>query len=201
MSNRKLAALPLAFAALGLAACTVEAGPTISGERLAEAAADALEGEIGTRPEVDCGSDSIIVTQDKEVDCVLTDPATGLEYDTTVTFTGVDGDDWNIQVDVADEANNGEAEPTEDQGAEAESELSIAGADLAAAAADALEAQVGQRPDIDCGDLQITIYEGRQTYCTLIDAASGAEYEVTIDVTGIEGESFNFDVSVADTPK
>ncbi|WP_051703934.1 DUF4333 domain-containing protein [Glycomyces sp. NRRL B-16210] len=203
MPIRKLAALPLAIAVIGLSACTFEAGQTVSGEKLAEAAEDALEGEIGSRPDVDCGDDSIIVSQDKEVDCLLTDPATGLEYDTTVTFTGVDGDEWSIQVDVASEANNGEAEESEapaNEGADG-TELSIAGSDLAAAAADALEAQVGSRPDIDCGDLQITIYEGRQTYCTLTDAASGEEYEVTIDVTSIEGEQFNFDVQVASTPK
>lgn len=202
---RKLAAtaVPLVLAVIGLSACTVEAGPTVSGEKLAEAAADALEGQLGARPEVDCGGDDIIVSQGKKVDCLMTDPASGSEFDATVTFTGVDGAEWNITVDVAAEPNGSGSEPSETDTTESTSSgaaLEISAEKLAAAAADALEGEIGTRPQIDCGDLNLTIYEGRKTYCQLIDSSTGAEYEVTISVTSIDGEAFEFDVQVANTP-
>jgi hypothetical protein len=196
---RCTAVLPIALAALGLAACSAEAGPTVSGEDLA----DALEEQIGQRPEVDCGDDSIIVSQDKEVDCLLHDPSTGSEFDTTVTFTGVDGQDWDIDVQVASEPNGGDttesaAEETSSAAPPAdEAGLEIPAEDLAAAAADALEEQVGMRPESD--GIDIPIYEGRQTYCDLIDGES--VYEVTITVASIEGTAFDFDIVVADAPK
>jgi hypothetical protein len=100
MRNRELIAAPAALALLALAACTFEAGPTIAGADLAAAAADVIEEQTGARFDVDCGDDRIIVTQDKEVECVTHDPTTGLDLDTTVTFTVVDGDDWRIRVEV-----------------------------------------------------------------------------------------------------
>lgn len=96
-----------------------------------------------------------------------------------------------------------EAAPSEESSEPAADDagLEINGEKLATAAEDALEEQLGTRPDIDCTDLNITIFEGRQHYCTLLDAATGDEYEVTLSVTSIEGEMFNFDIVVADTPK
>lgn len=100
---RFLIALPLGLAAAALAACTVTT--SVSGADLAEAAEDALEAEVGQRPDIDCGDADIDAEQDKEVTCVLTDPTSGTEYDTTVTFTGVDGTEWDIDVQVATEPN------------------------------------------------------------------------------------------------
>lgn len=139
MPDRKLALLPLAFAVVGLSACTIIAGEPSGGAAPAESESTSESTEA-----VESASES------ESAD------GTGLEI------------------------------PAED---------------LATAAADALEAQIGSRPDIDCGELDLTIFVDRQTYCTLIDAATGSEYEVTITVTGIDGEMFNFDVEVADTPK
>ncbi|MCH7231880.1 DUF4333 domain-containing protein [Glycomyces sp. L485] len=205
MPIRKLAALPLAVGALALSACSVEAGPTISGEDLAEAAADALEPQIGARADVDCGDDSIIVSQDKEVDCVTTDPATGEELDTTVTFTGVEGDDWNIQVEVApaevDEDGVAEEDQTEsDDSAEDQGRLELPAEQLADEAANVLEAQNGSRPEIDCGSVNIEIYVDRQHFCTLTDPANGSEYATTITITEVDGSQFKFNVSVASEP-
>lgn len=206
MTSHRLVALPLGVAALAtmaLSACSVEAGFTVTGDELADNAAGALEEQIGQRPELDCGSEDIILTEGKEVPCTLTDPTTGSEYDTTVTITKVDGTEYEIQVQVADEPKGGDsAAASEDPTSSGdEAGLEIAATDLATAAADALEAQVGQRPTIDCGDLDITIYEGRTTYCDLIDDASGEIYEVTLTVTTIEGTNFEFDVAVASEPK
>lgn len=101
---RRLIALPFALAVLGLAACSFEAGPTVSADDLADLAEGALEEQVGVRPDLDCGDDdSIVVTQDKEVECTLSEG--GVEYDAVVTFTNVDGREYEISVEVADEAN------------------------------------------------------------------------------------------------
>lgn len=204
MHNRTLTLLPLALTAAALSACSFEAGPTVSGESLAEAAADALEGELGSRPEVDCGDEDIIAEEGKEVDCTVADPATGEEYDGTVSFTGVDGDEWSIEVSVPGEPSGGSAgEPTqgsdEETGEQGGSGDTVSAADLASAAADALEEQVGSRPEIDCGDVDIVPEEGRTVYCTLIDG--GAEYETTVTFTGVDGGQWSIDVQVASEPK
>ena len=103
MISRKLMALPVGLAVAALAACSGTS--TISGEELAESAEDALEEEIGERPDIDCGEDDIEPEEGMEVTCVLSDPASGTEYDTTITFTSADGDDWDFDIQVAETAN------------------------------------------------------------------------------------------------
>jgi hypothetical protein len=209
--SRELAALPFALALLGLAACTAEAGPTVSGQELADLAADALEKETGSRPDLDCGDDSIIVTQDKEVDCLATSTETDAEYDATVTFTSVDGTEYEISVEVASEPNGAPSEaPTSDP---AENDTSAPAADansivvpapeFAAAVADAVAAEWGAGNDIDCGDAATrTLYEGAIHSCVLLDVSTDAEYTITITVTSIdvEANTFNFEAVVDDTP-
>nr|WP_277605797.1 DUF4333 domain-containing protein [Glycomyces sp. L485] len=201
--------MPLALVALGLSACTAEAGLTVPGEDLADLAADALEEQTGARPDIDCGDDSIIVSQDKEVDCTATSTETGAEYDTVVTFTSVDGREYEISVEVASEPNGAESEaptsaPAEDDASEPAAdaaELQIAAEDLASAVADALVEQLGSRPEIDCGkDITRTLHAGAIHYCELIDASTGEEYNITITITGVEGSQFNFSAEVSDTP-
>lgn len=79
--------------------------------------------------------------------------------------------------------------------------LQVEAEKVATAAEDALEPVIGSRPDIDCGELSHHVYVDREIYCTLHDPANGDEYEVKMTVTGIEGETFQFDIEVADTPK
>ncbi|GAA2169552.1 MULTISPECIES: hypothetical protein [Glycomyces] len=142
MPIRYTAVLPVALAALGLAACSAEAGPTVSG----------IDVQVAAEPNGGEAAES------------------------------------------AAEETSSAAPPADEAG------LEIPAEDLASAAADALEEQVGMRPEIDCGDgIDIIIYEGRQTYCDLIDGES--VYEVTITVTSIEGTAFDFDIEVADAPK
>ncbi|WP_187350641.1 DUF4333 domain-containing protein [Glycomyces terrestris] len=212
MSVRTLALLPAAAACFGLAACGLFGPPTVTAAEVAEAAEDALEADIGQRPEIDCGDDDrIAVEEGAEVDCVLDDPATGEEYDATVTFTGVDGGEWHADVEVASAPNGGgaaepspSAEPTEPESSAppaGDTGLAVEASRLAAATADALAAQLGDRPEVDCGDVNLTIYVDRMTYCSMIDPATGDEYEVTITVTSIEGQNFEFDIEVADEPR
>ncbi|MEU6249478.1 hypothetical protein [Glycomyces sp. NPDC047010] len=103
------------------------------------------------------------------------------------------------------ESSSAEAQPSQEESsappADDSQSLAIEASRLAAASEDALEAQLGYRPEIDCGEVNIMIYVDRQTYCSLIDTADGAEYQVTITVTSIEGQEFNFDIAVDDVPQ
>jgi hypothetical protein len=214
---RNLAVLPIALAVIGLAACTAEARPTVSGEDLADLAADALEEETGARPDMDCGTDSIIITEDKEVDCTATSTQSGTEYDAVVTFTDVDGTDYRIGVEVASEPNGAESEaPASDP---AEEDTSQSGTDeawggegdtawvrvtaeqFAAAVADALVEELGSRPEIYCGEgTTRTLMAGAIHSCELVDAAAGERYNITITIESIVDGQFNFTAELADTP-
>jgi hypothetical protein len=181
----------------------------VSGEDLAELAAEALEDQTGARPDMDCGTDSVIVTQDKEVDCVATSTESGAEYDAVVTFTSVDGTDYEIGVEVAAEPNGGESEapastPDAEDTTQAASDgtgLTVTAEEFAAAVADALEAEWGSLPEIDCGEgTTRTLYKDAIHYCEAVDAATGDRYGITITIISIEGNVFNFSAELADTP-
>ncbi|MEU5153109.1 hypothetical protein [Glycomyces sp. NPDC021274] len=60
---------------------------------------------MGQRPEIDCGEEDIEVVEGESVTCLLTDPSTGSEIDTTVTFETVDGTEYSLDVQVADTVN------------------------------------------------------------------------------------------------
>lgn len=198
-------ALPLTFTFFALSACSLFS-QTISGDDLAEAAADALETEIGVRPDVDCGDEDITPEEGKEVDCTVADPDDGQELDAVVTFTGVDGDQWNIEVEVlpaegtADETQSEPAEEETEDSAVAPGEGEVSADAIATAAEDALEAEVGQRPEVDCGDVNYVPENGRTVYCTLIDPSTGEEYSTTVTFTGVEGDTWNVQVEVASQP-
>jgi hypothetical protein len=99
-----LLALPAALAVAALAACSFGT-PTVPADDLATLAEDALEEQVGQRPEIDCGDEDVEVVEGESVTCLLTDTTTGSEMDTTVTFETVDGTDYSIDVQVADAVN------------------------------------------------------------------------------------------------
>ncbi len=71
--------------------------------------------------------------------------------------------------------------------------------DVATAAEDSLEQQVGIRPDVTCPeDLEAEV--GAETRCTLTVDGDPEEYGVTVTVTAVEGEEAQFDVVVDDRP-
>ncbi len=99
---RRAAALALATGALvALGACS-SGTPTASADDIADLASDALEDEVGQRPDsMDCGSEDVEIVEGNTVDCTLT--AGGDELGATVTIDSVDGNDYSITVQV-DEA-------------------------------------------------------------------------------------------------
>ena len=77
--------------------------------------------------------------------------------------------------------------------------MSLAADDVATAAEDALEAQIGARPDIVCLE-DLAAEEGAETRCTLTAGDDPAEYGVTVTVTAVDGTDAEFDVEVDGQP-
>jgi hypothetical protein len=76
---------------------------------------------------------------------------------------------------------------------------SLAADEVATGAEDALEKQVGARPDISCpADLKAEV--GAEAHCTLTAGEDPTEYGVTVTVTSVDGNTANFDVQVDDQP-
>jgi hypothetical protein len=104
--TRTLALLTIAVAAFGLAGCSFSIGNahpvSVSSDRVAEVAEDALEEQVGQRPDIDCGSEDVPLEEDASRTCVLTDPASGTEYDAEVVLSDIDGDTFHVDVQVAD---------------------------------------------------------------------------------------------------
>jgi Domain of unknown function (DUF4333) len=66
-------------------------------------------------------------------------------------------------------------------------------------AEDALEEQVGTRPDITCPE-ELPAEVGAETECTLTAGDDPAEYPVSVRVSSVEGDTANFDIEVGDAP-
>ncbi len=92
-----------------LAGCTFSAGANLtqSAEEVADVAARALEEQVGTRPDLDCGDEQVDLIDGETVDCVLTDPNTGTSFETEVTITNVDGSKYAVDVQVGTEPIQG----------------------------------------------------------------------------------------------
>ena len=104
LSLGALVALP---ASLLLAGCSfsASAGLTVPASDIEDTAAGALEEQVGTRPDLDCGDERVKLVDDTTVDCTLTDPSSGSEYDAVVTISDVEGAKYHVAVQVADTAN------------------------------------------------------------------------------------------------
>jgi hypothetical protein len=76
---------------------------------------------------------------------------------------------------------------------------SLAADDVADGAEDALEAEVGTRPEVSRPeDLDAEV--GAETRCTLSVDGDPEEYGLTVRVTSVEGDTANFDVQVDEQP-
>lgn len=104
MRNRLAPLAVLAVAAGVLLSSCTSVYLLVSPEQVATAAEDALEAQVGSRPEMDCGTDDVKLVNNTKVDCILTDPATGEKFEAPVTISDVDGTDYRVNVSVSDEA-------------------------------------------------------------------------------------------------
>jgi hypothetical protein len=75
----------------------------------------------------------------------------------------------------------------------------LSASDVASAAEDALEQEVGTRPDISCPD-ELPVEKGATTRCTLTAGDDDARYGVTVTVIGADDDP-NIKVRVDDAPQ
>ena len=76
----------------------------------------------------------------------------------------------------------------------------VAAATVAKAAEDALQQQVGTRPDVSCPhDLPAKV--GATTRCTLTAEGLDGTYGITVTVRSVENGKAHFDVKVDDQPQ
>ena len=148
--------------------------PEVEGSDVATAVEDKLEDEVGTRPDIDCGSDPVKLEVTASLTCVLTDPGSGLEYDVVVTFTSVSGSDYTFDFKVADSPNN-PPEPTVDPQAP-----TVTGDDIAALVVTALSPSLPAPPEVNCPEPVVDIIVGNTTYCQYEDEDGSHDVEVTI---------------------
>jgi len=174
--NLSLVVTVIAAGAL-LSGCTFSLTPQIlevPGSDVATVVEDKLEEQVGTRPDVDCGTESVQLEVGNTLTCVLTDPDNALEYDVVVTFTSVQGTDYTFDFTVADTPNNPPT-PTVDPQAP-----TVPGSDIAALVVTALTPQLEAPPQVSCPEPEVEISVGNVTYCTFTDAQGTHDVEVTI---------------------
>ncbi len=178
MRTRILTVVPVAGLVLALlAGCTFSVGldtaPTVPPEDLEILAADELENVTGVRPTIDCGDEDIRVKAGSAVTCLLVDPVAGLEFDTVLTFTDVDGDRYAFDIEVADVPNNA-PQPTAEPGA------SVPVGDLESLAIRALTPQLGFVPEVTCDATEVEIVVGATVACSYPSPAGTVDAVVTI---------------------
>ena len=95
MTGRSRVLIAVPVLALGLTAC----GLTVAADEVATAAEDALEEQVGTRPDIVCPED-LEAEVGAETRCTLTAGDDPTDYGVTVTVTAVDGGDAEFDVEV-----------------------------------------------------------------------------------------------------
>lgn len=112
MTARRGRLLVTLAATLALSACSFSFSAGTAKEpadKVAELAMDALEEEVGQGPDaLDCGDEDVTIREGNEIDCVLTHQ--GVEFDTAVTISDVDGSRYTVNVEVASTPNPSEEE-------------------------------------------------------------------------------------------
>jgi hypothetical protein len=197
MRTSRLALLVAAgLIATALTGCTFSASATASPDEIASLAEDALEAEVGQRPEIDCGEDSIPLKQGTTVTCLLTDPASDLEADADVTLTKVDGNNVTVSVKVADTPNNApDEESTEAPSDDTAGTLTLTAEEIAKTAEKALtDAAVLTNPGVVCPGATHDVSTGYSLECTVIQG--GDQYAATVTVTEVEGTSYEVNVII-----
>ena len=192
MRSRSLsAAAVVTLAATLLSGCVFSAGvntaPRVSPEALATAAADELEKTVGLRPEIDCGDEQIPVEEDTTVTCLLVDPATGLEFDTVITFTSVEGSRYEIDIQVAEVPNNA-PEPTAEPGATVPVE------DIEALAITALNNVLDYVPEVTCEGSDVEIVVGNTVDCTY--TSPDGDVDAVVTITEFDATSGRYSIRV-----
>lgn len=190
-----LVGVPLAAALLLLAGCTFTTTHSAPADEIASLAEDALEQQVGARPDIDCGADSIPLVEGSVIDCVLTDPETGDVLDAAVTLSTVEGSHLTVSVKVAaDPETPAEPdEPSSDSGSDTVGTLTLTAAEIATTAENAL-ASVDVNGAVACPGSTHQVSAGFALDCTLIQG--GDQYTATVTITAVDGNQYSVNVTV-----
>ncbi|CAN5378533.1 hypothetical protein BH09ACT4_BH09ACT4_19270 [soil metagenome] len=196
MRSRNLSlVVAAAAAALMLICCTFSLTPQIpvvAGSDVAKVVEDKLEAQVGSRPNVDCGTDDVQLEVGNTLTCVLTDPGTALEYDVVVTFTEVKGTDYGFDFKVADSPNN-PPQPTVNPDAP-----TVTGEDIAALVVTALSPQLPVPPQVTCPEPEVTIAVDNTTFCSYDDETGTHDVTVTITTYDPAAGTYTINAEVTD---
>lgn len=169
-----------AVGVVALVAVLAGCGQTVDSGDLTDQVSAAVEDASGSAPDgVDC-PDALDAEEGATTTCEV---KVGDEsYDTGVEVTGVDGDTAEFDVDVPEELRV----------------LRVAAADVEEQVTTQLTEQVGVAPEAVTCPEDLVGEQGATTTCTL--ESEGEEYDVAIEVTGVEGTNVNFSIEVASEP-
>ena len=178
--------------------------PTVDIDDITDTAETALEDEFDTRYRVECGDDTVQLVVDEQLDCTATNRNTDLEYDAEITISAVSGAKFEIDVELADEANNaGETteddEPTEDPTDEPSEDdtdsdgPTVTGEDFAEVVADGLGTIGYDATDVECLSNNVEIFEGNIEYCFFTDE-NGDELTVEATINDFDESSGQYEV-------
>lgn len=194
MGVRSTSAVAVSAVVIALLAGCGGAPLVASAEDIADTAENALEDEVGSRPKIDCGSENIELTVGLVIDCVLTDPASGAQFDSPVTIEKIEGTDYTVGVQVGDAPISSPGpEPTVEP--DSSGIPTVPGADIANLAAGALESVLGYLPDLACHEEAVQIVVGNTTDC-LFDDDEGVTHDVRVEITEFDGSNYSINAEV-----
>ena len=194
MSIRLASIATIAAASVALLAGCTATTLSAAAEDIATTAENALEEQVGSRPEIDCGAGEIELKVGLVVDCVLTDPTTGEQFDAPVTIEAIEGSTYTVGVQVGDAPINApEPEPTVEP--DPSGNPTVPGDDIAQLAAGALESVLGFLPELACPEAQVQIVVGNTTFCSF-DDEQGVAHDVRVDITEFDGSNYSINAEV-----
>jgi hypothetical protein len=165
---------------LGLSGCALTPAISIPGATIAGQAEEALASQIDNFT-IDCGEDAVSLVDGATVDCVLSDSA-GATYAAVVTISGVNGVQYQIDVQVPDLFHAG-AESVDSDGS-----MTATPVEIATVASGALAPQLGFQPVVTCAE-GITIAVDNAVRCEIADV-DGTVATVLITITSVNGNAY-----------
>ena len=197
MTNR-IGSLAVVGVVLVLSACTFSGTRTAPAPHVASSAEDVLEERTGVRPEIDCGTQQVKLVGGTLVDCILTEPASGDRYKAPVLISDVDGSDFSVKVNVAEDpvGSTPPPEPTQTALPIPEDAPIATGVVLAELVEQAIASELDYVPIVSCF-LDTAIVVGNTADCILTDG-EGDVRDVLVEITEFDGANYSISATFVD---
>lgn len=143
-------------------------------------AAEGVVAEQGFTVDIDCGADDVPFDVGTSIECDAFDEVSETSGAYTVTISSIDGTEYVLDV------VGSESTPTPPATA-----LETAEA-FAGLTADALSGPLGETPVVDCGTVDIEIFEGQEVRCAY-ETSSGSGFVIST-VTSFDGSTYEISV-------